>query len=231
MCREVTSFLEGGLSTCHSLVSGVDREAEGARSTVLDCTDVLPVAPGAEHGATCSPPDPSLPGPLRWQRKTPRPPRREAGASASVPAAAPSILSSSRPGVHQQSGPSTRIRGTTGSTQESAPENGGAGREPVRALGRGRTSRKEGLREPDPLQPPRRAELRAGGRIRPHGCPFRLPRPRPLRGFWPVLPGPRVLRHHARPRAGKGGAHRGVQGSSPRMRVSFETGVQRRPDN
>lgn len=151
--------------------------------------DVLPVAPGAEHGATCSPPDPSLPGPLRWQRKTPRPPRREAGASASVPAAAPSILSSSRPGVHQQSGPSTRIRGTTGSTQESAPENGGAGREPVRALGRGRTSRKEGLREPDPLQPLRRAELRAGGRIRPHGCPFRLPRPRPLRGSpWPAGP-------------------------------------------
>lgn len=151
--------------------------------------DVLPVAPGAEHGATCSPPDPSLPGPLRWQRKTPRPPRREARASASVPAAAPSILSSSRPGVHQQSGPLTCIRGTTGSTQESAPENGDAGHEPVRALGRGRTSRKEGLREPDPLQPPRRAELRAGGRIRPHGCPFRLPRPRPLRGSpWPAGP-------------------------------------------
>lgn len=50
MCREVTSFLEGGLSTCHSLVSGVDREAEGARSTVLDCTMSSRWHPGLSTG-------------------------------------------------------------------------------------------------------------------------------------------------------------------------------------
>lgn len=50
---------------CHSLVSGVEQEAEVTKSTVSDCTDVLMVALGAEHRATCLSADSSLPCRLR----------------------------------------------------------------------------------------------------------------------------------------------------------------------
>lgn len=104
---------------------------------------------------------------------------------------------------------------------------------PVRALGSGLTGWKEGLWEPDPRQPPRGAELQAGGRICPHHCPFHLPRPTPPT-VWLLAGSPWTAGPEAPPPApepGKAVPRRGAGGSSVRVRVSFEAGVQRRLAN